>query len=202
MLASTSFSASLTWSGSDAGAGVASYDVMRSLDGGAFATLKTGLTSPSLGVTLTSGHSYRFEVRAHDRAGNIGVWVAGPTLKPALVQETTTAASWSSGWLVSSLPGDSGGAARTTTRAAASVSYAFTGRAIAVVVTRDPAYGQLKVYLDGSLVATVDTQASSHGYRSVVFARALASGSHTLKLVTVGTAGRPRVVIDAFEVVR
>ena len=39
-----------------------------------------------MNVGLTPGHSYRFEVRATDRAGNVGAWVAGPTIRAALTQ--------------------------------------------------------------------------------------------------------------------
>ncbi|HEX8025355.1 MAG TPA: hypothetical protein VF484_04030, partial [Candidatus Limnocylindrales bacterium] len=59
----------LTWTGSDSGSGIATYDVARSTDGGAFTTLSTSLTTASLAIGMTSGHTYRYEVRAHDKAG-------------------------------------------------------------------------------------------------------------------------------------
>ena len=62
-------------------------------------------------------------------------------------------------------------------------SYTFTGRSIGVLVARDPAYGQVKVYLDGTYLTTVDTKATTHGYRYVIYARAFTSGTHTLKVV-------------------
>jgi hypothetical protein len=57
--------------------------------------------------------------------------------------------------------------------------------------------------VDGVLEASVDTYAASTSYRQVVFARSWSTlGPHTLKIVVVGTAGRPRVDIDAFEVLQ
>jgi hypothetical protein len=66
-----------------------------------------------------------------------------------------------------------------------------------------PDHGAAKVYVDGVLVTTIDLHAASTTYRRVAYARSWsASGNHTLRIVVVGTAGRPRVDIDAFEVVR
>jgi hypothetical protein len=192
----------VAWSATDGGgAGLATYDLARSVDGGAFKVIQSGLTSPSVTLSLAAGHTYRFEARARDRAGNVGGWAAGPTLRPQLVQQSSSAVTWSGSWATWTGTAFSGGSARTSTSAGARVTYAFSGRAVAVVMSRDPAYGQVKVYLDGTYLTTVDTGAASHTDRSVVYARAFAWGSHTLKLVVVGTSGRPRVVVDAFEVI-
>jgi hypothetical protein len=184
------------------GSGLSTYDVARSVDGAAFKLLQGGLTATRLTTNAWSGHTYRFEVRARDRAGNVGGWVAGPTLRPVLVQQTSSAVSWSGSWTTDSGSAYMGGSARTASAAGASASYSFSGRAVALVVSRDPAYGQVKVYLDGAYVMTVDTASSGHADRAVVFSRTFAGGSHTLRLVAVGTAGRPTVVVDAFEVIR
>jgi hypothetical protein len=183
------------------GAGIATYDIARSADGAAFATLASGLTTTTLSTSVTSGHSYRYEVRAHDRAGNLSAWVAGPTLYPSVVEQTSTAVTWSTGWATTSATAYSGGSARTSITAGASVTYAFTGRAVAAVTSLDPTYGQVRVYLDGVYLGTVETQATTHRDRVAIVARAVALGNHTIKLVVVGTAGRPRVVVDAFEVI-
>ncbi|HUR06055.1 MAG TPA: glycosyl hydrolase family 18 protein, partial [Nonomuraea sp.] len=76
-LASTSSTAGLpaflTLAGSDpGGAGIRSYDVRRSVNGGAFTAYATAVTTTSLAVTLTPGRSYRFQARARDNAGNVG----------------------------------------------------------------------------------------------------------------------------------
>lgn len=185
------------------GAGVGSFDVKRSVDGGTFAAIATNLTASTLAITLTPGHSYRFQVRARDKAGNVGGWVTGPTVRPYLPQQTNSYLTWRGSWNSASRPDYSGGSVRYATAAGASTSYSFTGRGIAWVTTMAPNRGAAKVYLDGVLVATIDTYGSATYVRRIMFAKTWStSGFHTLRVVVVGTAGRPRVDVDALEVLR
>jgi hypothetical protein len=195
--------ASITWTGSDSGSGVSTYDVARSTDGGSFAVIATGLTATTLATPMSSGHAYRYEVRAHDKAGNTGSWVAASTWYPSLVQETSTAVTWSGAWTTVTSTNDSGGSARQSASAGASATYTFTGRAVAVVLGRCAGCGQVQVFYDRVLVATVDTNAGADAYRWVGYRRATTTGvTHTLRLVVVGTVGQPTVSVDAFEVIR
>jgi hypothetical protein len=194
----------LTWSASDpGGAGIRSYDLRRSVDGAGFEDYAFGLTGTAKNVGLTPGHSYRFQVRATDHAGNVGAWVSGPTIRAYLPQQTLSGLAWSGSWTGPSDARFSGGSARWATAAGARVTYSFCGRAVAWVTTYAFNHGAAKVYLDGTLVATVDTFAAQAGFRRVGFAKTWsASGCHTIRIVVVGTAGRARVDIDAFEVLR
>lgn len=207
-LASTSTStgllAQLGWSASDpGGSGITTYEIQRSRDGDAFLPLASGVTSPTLAVSLAPGHSYRFRVRARDRAGNVGAWVAGATVRAYLPQETSSGLSWKGTWRTGESAHYSGLADRFATAAGASVTYAFTGRAVAWVTTLAPDRGVAKVYLDGVLVKTIDCGTATAQARFVAFAKTWsASGWHTLRIVVVGTAGRPRVDLDALEVLR
>jgi spore germination protein YaaH len=192
------------WSATDpGGAGVASYDVQRSFDGAAYATIASGITATSLDWTMKPGHTYRFRVRARDKAGNVGAWVAGPTIRPYLPQQTYGSITWSGGWATATDERFSGGTARHTSTAGARMTYSFTGRAIAWVTTFGASRGVAKVYLDGVLVATIDCYASSETFRRVAFAKTWSSSStHTIRIVVSGTAGRSRVDVDALEVLR
>jgi hypothetical protein len=59
------------------------------------------------------------------------------------------------------------------------------------------------VFVDGTEVATVSTHATSPHYRRILFAKAwTVSGTHTISIVVVGSAGRPRVDVDALIVIR
>ena len=61
----------------------------------------------------------------------------------------------------------------------------------------------MKVYVDGHYVRTLDLKASTTRYRAVAWSWGwTTSGAHTVRLVVVGTKGRPRVEVDAFAVVR
>ena len=194
----------LAWSATDpGGAGIRSYDVRTSVDGGVFATLAAGLTFTSMAIALVPGHTYRFEVRARDRAGNLGGWVAGATLRAYLPQQTYAGLTWKGTWKSATVAQCSGGSVRYATTAGASAAYSFTGRSIAWVTTLGPDRGAAKVYVDGVLVTTIDLHASTLVYRRIAFAKSWsAAGAHSLRIVVVGTAGRPRVDVDAFAVIR
>jgi hypothetical protein len=188
---------------SDAGSGIASFEVARSVDAGAYATVSLATTATSLYTKLSPGHTYRFRVRSRDAAGNVSAWVESLLLKPTLVQESSTAIAYRGTWYGTQASGYSGGAARSTTSSTASASYTVTGRGIALVATQAASRGKLKVYVDGLYVRTVDLYRSSASYRALVFTQMFSSyGTHTIRLVGIGTSGRPRVDLDAFAVIR
>ena len=60
----------LSWSGSDDGSGMASYDVLVAVDGGNFVEWLTGVTAVSAIYPSEIGHRYHFRVGGQDRAGN------------------------------------------------------------------------------------------------------------------------------------
>jgi spore germination protein YaaH len=194
----------LTWAATDSGgAGIASYDLQRSVDGAAFSPYLSGTTTTALGVSLIPGHTYRFAVRARDRAGNVGAWVAGSTVRAYLPQDASAGLTWKGIWRTATGPQCSGGSLRFGMGGGASVTYAFTGRSIAWVAMLGPDRGVARVYVDGLLVSTVDLRSPIVVYRRVAFARSWsAAGAHSLRVVVAGTAGRPRVDIDAFELIR
>jgi hypothetical protein len=193
----------LGWTGTDSGSGIASYDVQRSYDGGAFTTIAGAQAASSLDLTMTPGHSYRFRVRARDKAGNVGAWSPSYTWYPVLTQQSSGALAWTGSWTAEANPTASNGWVKRTTAAGASVSYSFSGRAVAWVTTLRPDAGAVQVWIDGALAATVDTQADAVTARQVVFSRTWSGyGSHTIRLVNLATAGQPRADLDAFEVIR
>ncbi len=74
----------VSWSGSDAGSGIISYDVQYRIGtGGTWTDWLTGTTatSHSFGpidpLVVTHGETYYFRVRAHDAAGTVGVYAGG-----------------------------------------------------------------------------------------------------------------------------
>ena len=65
---------------------------------------------------------------------------------------------------------------------------------LGLVMTKGPGHGAVRLYLDGLLKATIDTKAATNRYRQYVYDFGpLAPGAHTVKLVNVGTSGRPRI---------
>jgi hypothetical protein len=65
----------VSWSGSDATSGLASYDVQYQADGGAWTSLLTHTALVSTTFAASNGHAYAFQVRATDNAGNTSAWV-------------------------------------------------------------------------------------------------------------------------------
>jgi hypothetical protein len=200
----TGLLAVVSWFGTDRGiAGVRGYDLRRSTDGGPWVTVATNITGMTRGVPLAPDHGHRFAVRARDRAGNVGPWIAGSTVVAQLRQETWDAVTWRGARERRTAAAFSGGSVRSAMERGASFSVTFTGRGIAWVSTLGPSRGAARVYLDGLHVATIDTHSASMLYRRVVFARTWSTlGTHTLRVVAVGSAGHPRVDLDALEVLR
>ncbi len=204
-LSGTAIPVTVAWTGSDnpGGAGIATYTLQRSTDGGStWSTVASGLTTSSRATTVPSSGSTRFRVRAIDRAGN-AVFSAATTRSGRLVQNSSTAVRYSSPWGLTTSSSYSGGSARYTSTSGRSASYTFTGRSIAVVVRRGTTRGKVKVYVDGVLQATVDTYRGSTQYRSVVWRKAYPSTvTKTIRVVVLATSGRPRVDLDAFAVLK
>ncbi len=194
----------LAWTATDAGgAGIGSFDVARSDNGAAFATIAGATAATTLNATVTPGHTYVYRARAWDKAGNLSAYVAGPSLKPSLYQGGNSTIKYTGTWKTGTSTSYSNGTVKFSKSAGASASYTFTGRAIAFVTTKRSTAGKVKVYIDGVLTTTIDTVSASTTFRFVAYAKTwTTSGTHTIKLVVSGTSGRPRVDLDALEVVR
>jgi hypothetical protein len=155
--------------------------------------------SVSVAAQAIPGHSYRYRVRAVDRAGNTGVWNTGPTVRTGLTADDATPVRYGGAWLITPDPAALGGTMHTAAAAGATATYAFAGRGIAWVAPRGPDQGCAYVYLDGVRVATVDLGSPSAQAPAIVFRKLWASvGTHVIRVRVLGTAGRPAVGIDGF----
>jgi hypothetical protein len=152
---------------------------------------------------MTFGTATTFGVRARDRATNWGAWAIAPAVTAVRYQETNPAITYGGSWSRIRSGSASAGGTRYASRAGASVSFRFTGRAVAVIAPMGRTRGSAKVYLDGVYSSTISLHRSSSAARVVVVSRAWsASGVHTIKLVVAGTARHPRVDVDAFAILR
>ena len=203
-LSGTAIPLALTWSGGDdtGGSGIARYELSRSVNGGSWVT-SSSMTTRAAFVTATSSGTVRYRVRAIDKQGNAGAWTYGLTLSPRLTQQTSSTVRFGGSWSTSSSTLYSGGSVRSASVAARSASYTFTGRSIALVTTKSRTRGKVKVYINGVYQGTVDLYRSTSLYRAVAWQKTWSSSStRTIKLVVVGTSGRPRVDLDAFVVLK
>jgi hypothetical protein len=124
----------------------------------------------------------------------------------ARVEETDPSVSYTVGWT----QGDasetwSGGTAAVSTAPGAQATISFTGTSISWIGGRTPQTGIASVFLDGSLVAEVDTYSKTEEIRVPMFeATGLANASHTLTIEVTGAqnaaATSALIVVDAFDV--
>lgn len=72
-----------------------------------------------------------------------------------------------------------------------------TGERLALVMEKAPDRGKFKVIVDGDYKTTVDTYAPTKRHRTIVWQTAFTTkGAHTVKIVNLATAGRPRIDLD------
>ena len=90
-----------------------------------------------------------------------------------------------------------------TSKKNSSAALTFTGRQVAWVASKSSLRGKARVYIDGKAIKTVDLHSKTLLRRRVVFTRGwTADGTHSIRIVCLGTKGRPAVDIDALLVLR
>lgn len=163
------------------------------------AVTTTGPAAARLGIASTSWATIagpgarRYGLTATDAAGN--ATSAAATARATLIPET--AATRSGRWSRTVSGSHGGGSALASGTKNSSLAWTFTGRSVALVATRTKWSGQVRVYLDGAGVATIDLRTSSTSYRQAVWTRnGLPAGRHTARIVVLGTPKRPTVVVD------
>lgn len=193
----------LTWSASGS---FSSYRLHRSDNGGAYANEPLPAGAPTSKISwLKPGNGYRYRINGADGAGNTTDWAYGTPVRIAGHQDTSgaiTYSTYSGTWRRAAVQGAHDGYVKYATASGASAKFRFTGKDVAWVTAKTPGSGRARIYVDGSYVGTVDLYSSKSLLRRLVFARSWsASGSHTLEVRVVGTAGRPRVDVDSFLVI-
>ncbi|HEY0485005.1 MAG TPA: hypothetical protein VGD72_01990 [Mycobacteriales bacterium] len=190
--ASSTFPVTTSWTATDAGSGVCG----QALTSGTTRSVAAGTTS--VADALPAGTT-PLTVTVTDCAGN-EVTATGSAVAD-LVQDG--AFRYSGTWGVARSSAVQGGTVRSTSKAGSAASATVTSRAVALVASRSAAQGVVRVYVDGKVAATVDLRASQAATRQVVWTYAWSStGAHTVKVVNVGTTGRPYANVDALLTLR
>ncbi|MGN6635233.1 MAG: N-acetylmuramoyl-L-alanine amidase [Oryzihumus sp.] len=185
-VASTSAPMTLAWKAAD-------NALLRQVQATAPSAATFTPTTTSWATAARPGVSTTFALKATDAAGNTGT--ATSVVTPVIVQESS--ATRYGTWARRSSSSYLGGYSLSTSARNASLTWTFTGRSVAWVVSRASGSGQAAVYLDGVKVATVDLRSSTALYRNAIWARTWsASARHTLKVVNLATAGRPAITTD------
>ena len=142
-------------------------------------------------ISLKVGASHAIAVDCGGASSTTTVTLAG-------FQES--AASYTGTWFNHINAGFWGGAGRFANAAAASATFRCAScRGIAWVARQDTPNGSAKVYVDGVLKATVNTQSSVLRNRVIAYKIEWpTAGAHTLRIVNVATTGHPRITVDGF----
>jgi hypothetical protein len=200
----TTVSLRLTWPESSDASGISAYELQRRKGTGAWVAVPLPApTSTWVDVAVTPGSKWSFRVRAIDGANNVGAWSATAARKLTLHPESSTSVIYSGTWRRSAVAGSSAGYVRQTAVAGRYARFSFAGTSAAWVTTLAPGRGIAEIWLDGTLVATVDLYSATIVQQAVAWASdPLAPGPHILDVVVTGTrnssATKNRIDIDGF----
>ncbi|MFF4574454.1 N-acetylmuramoyl-L-alanine amidase [Streptomyces sp. NPDC001410] len=162
-------------------------------------TATFGPTTTSSNRTAASGTAATWSMRAYDYAGNYRT--SSPSFTPVILQETSATKSGS--WTTRSSTSYLGGKSYSSGSKSAALTWTFTGRSAAWVVSRASTSGQADVYVDGTKTATIDLKSTTTQYRQAIWTKTWSSSAtHTVRIVVVGTSGRPTVTTDGLVYIK
>ncbi len=190
----------LTWPAAVDDLAVDGYRVrFRATGSEAWATLTGWTTARSANVSLTRGTAYQIELTTRDAGANTTSIVV--PFRVARYQEGL--ATYHGRWRRATWSSASGGHTRYATSAGSRATFRIKGRSVALVMPKSRMSGKAKIYVDGLYAATVRLHARTTHARRIVFQRSWPeSGTHTVRIVVVGTPHHPRVDLDAILVGR
>jgi len=137
-----------------------------------------------------------YTVTARDTSGNESapvtapvVTIAGGAILPSGRHENTAKdITYSGTWAENSHSSDSAGSSASGKYAGDFARAVFTQTGIEWIGRTGPAFGIAEVYLDGALVATVDTYSATQRFQQSLYrVDSLPEGRHTLRIVRTGT---------------
>jgi hypothetical protein len=190
----------LKWNGTDATSGIKNYSLWKSVDGGSYQQIATP-PGKQFTVNLAIAHNYQFALGAFDKAGNFSGYSFSSQFGVHAYQEASEKIAYSGGWTRQALGGSYAGQVEYATKANKTATFSFTGSQVAWVSTQGATRGSATVSLDGGTAKTVNTHKNSTKTAVIVSLRKTANGAHTFVVKLLGTAGHPRVDVDAFLVI-
>ena len=127
------------------------------------------------------------------------------TASPVRYEQGNAAVQYKGGWFPNSGAFNSGGSAVMAMDAGSQVTLTFTGTSVQWIGYRDAWSGIAGVYIDGTLMATVDTYAAAQQAQAVLYSiSSLTNAQHTLVIAVTGQRSNQSagnwVWVDAFDV--
>lgn len=202
VLAAGTWPVNVYWAGSDAGSTPPSYNLAQTCNAGT--TWSNIALNPATATqanrSLARGVNCEFRLQAHDLV-NQSAYSYSRSFHASVSQESAPTITRTGTWSIANSSSFDGGHDRYSTKANSSMSVTFTGTGIAWVAPTGPTRGAARVYLDGKLDKAVSLYTKTAAFRKLVYTHMWAAqGTHTVKIVVVGTSGRPRIDVDAFVV--
>lgn len=175
------FPVKVTWKASD-NRGITGYELRYKVEGGSWK--KVTLSSPtatSHQFTVATRTTINFAVAARDKAGNWSDWKYSGWTTTRWFDESAAAIDYSSGWKRYTNDATFKDDYKATRTAGASVSFTFTGKAVALSATKWDGAGTADVYLDGKYRGTVSFSSNTTDVRRIVKSYYWEkTGTHTL----------------------
>ncbi len=160
-------------------------------------------TSRSTGFSGRTGTRYRFRVKAIDRFGIQSPWATAAPFGITVQDDHWPKIDYRGPWVRRGDRLARGRSVHAASRAGARavVSIPAGTRAIGILGLRGPREGKAQILLDGHPIGTIDLYAAHPVERTIVFARRLGGGAHTVELHVLGTrnphSAGTRVILDA-----
>jgi probable HAF family extracellular repeat protein len=146
------------------------------------------------------GLNRHLQIIAH---GLIGGFIV-PVLEPVTpADETSAKITYHGHWSRTASSGAWNGHIMSSSTAGDFARFTFTGKRVWWIAPMGVGGGEARVFVDGVFKTKVNLAVQPGGFtrRQTAYLQTFAaSGTHTIKIVVVGTAGHPRVDIDAFAV--
>jgi hypothetical protein len=128
-------------------------------------------------------------------------WRDGPPIL-AVPGAASVCTADTTGWTHQAVTGAYGGSVDFATVSGKKATFSFTGKQVAWVSTIASNRGSAKASLDGGAATTVNKHGTATKPAMVVYTATKTAGTHSLVVNVLGTAGHPRVDVDAFLVIK
>jgi virginiamycin B lyase len=182
---------------------IANYDVRRAVGPwngtlGAYSTWLTGRSATAAVAVGATGHTFCFQVRAHDIYGDTSGW--SPRACTA-VPLTATQVAYSSGWTKSMSSVYFGGAAMyTKTRGATATRTSIFAKRLYLVATECPTCGTITLKWNGSPLKSLNLYRAATTHRQVLGIVTWTSPHTGTLTVTVTSATGKTVILEGVTV--
>ena len=191
----------ISWSATDAGVGVASYELEVSIAGAAFAPVYAG-SATTVTRFFPFGKRLEFRVRAVDHEDNTSTWTtSGARTMVAYQAPGSSAIAYTGTWTNLRTTAASGDRFRYTRTLGGSAKLTFSGRAVLYVAPKTSTAGRVKVYLDGVQVGRPSLRSATSVPGAIIVRKLWGpSATHSIRIVN-DTAGS-RMNLDVFVVLK